>query len=391
MNQFAERFNGISGSAIREIFKLLANPDIISFAGGNPSPDSFPKEALADIAKDALLENGEWILQYGPTRGYKPLMEEIQKMMTDEGVKADLSNIIITSGSSQGIEMMAKTLINKGDVILVESPTFLGAIQTFKSYEARLEPVKTDDGGIILEDLEKQIKAHNPKFLYVIPTFQNPTGVTLAGERRKRLVEICAENSVKVLEDDPYGALRYSGETLPSLKSFDKDNTVVRLFSFSKIISPGIRVGAAIGDPDIIAKFELCKQGMDVHTPILNQVMVYEYLKSGQLPEHIKQISLDYKKKKDLMLKLIKETLPEGVSVAPCEGGLFLWLTLPEGIDALVVFKKAVENNVAFVPGTHFFAEGGHENTLRLNFSMVSEEKIIEGMTALADVIKAAI
>lgn len=391
MNQFAERFDGISGSAIREIFKLLANPDIISFAGGNPSPDSFPKEALAEIAKKALLENGDWILQYGPTKGYAPLMEEILKMMAAEEVYAELPNIIIISGSSQGLEMMAKTFINKGDVILVESPTFLGAIQTFKTYEARLEPVKTDDGGIMLDDLEKQIKAHKPKFLYVIPTFQNPTGVTLAGDRRKKLVEICAAGGVKVLEDDPYGALRYSGETLPSLKSYDTDNTVVRLFSFSKIISPGIRVGAAIGDKDIIAKFELCKQGMDVHTPILNQVMVYEYLKSGELPEHIKQISAEYKKKKDLMLKLIKETLPENVSVAPCEGGLFLWLTLPEGMDALEVFKKAVEKNVAFVPGTHFFAEGGHENTLRLNFSMVSEEKIRQGMANLAAVIKQAL
>ena len=391
MNQFAERFNGISGSAIREIFKLLANPDIISFAGGNPSPDSFPKEALADIAKDALLENGEWILQYGPTRGYKPLMEEIQKMMAEEGVKADLSNIIITSGSSQGIEMMAKTLIDKGDVILVESPTFLGAIQTFKSYQAMLEPVKTDDGGIILADLEKQIKAHQPKFLYVIPTFQNPTGVTLAGDRREKLVQLCAENGVKVLEDDPYGALRYSGEKLPSLKSYDKDETVIRLFSFSKIISPGILVGAAIGDAEIIAKFELCKQGMDVHTPILNQVMVYEYLKAGLLPAHIQKISVDYKKKKDLMLKLVQEMLPEAVQVAPCEGGLFLWLTLPEGVDALDVFKTAVDRNVAFVPGTHFFAEGGHENTLRLNFSMVSEEKIKKGMAILADVLKEAL
>ena len=391
MNQFAERFDGISGSAIREIFKLLANPDIISFAGGNPSPDSFPKEELAEIAKKSLLENGEWILQYGPTKGYVPLMEEILKMMAAEGVKAELPNIIIISGSSQGLEMMAKTFINKGDVVLVESPTFLGAIQTFKTYEARLEPVKTDDGGIMLDDLEKQIKAHKPKFLYVIPTFQNPTGVTLAGDRRKRLVEICAENGVKVLEDDPYGALRYSGETLPSLKSYDTDNTVIRLFSFSKIISPGIRVGAAIGDADIMAKFELCKQGMDVHTPILNQVMVYEYLKSGELPGHIQQISADYKKKKDLMLKLIKETLPENVSVAPCEGGLFLWLTLPEGMDALEVFKKAVEKNVAFVPGTHFFAEGGHENTLRLNFSMVSEEKIRQGMANLAAVIRQAL
>jgi len=391
MNNFAERFDGLSGSAIREIFKLLANPDIISFAGGNPAPTSFPKEDLADLAKQAVLENGEWVLQYGPTKGYVPLMEELLKMMDAEGVKATMENIIILSGSSQGLEMMAKTFINKDDVILVESPTFLGAIQTFRSYQARLEPVKTDDGGILLDDLEKQIKAHKPKFLYVIPTFQNPSGLTLAGDRRQRLVEICAENGVKVLEDDPYGALRYSGQALPSLKSYDTDGTVIRLFSFSKIISPGLRVGAAIGDADIISKFELCKQGMDVHTPTLNQVMVYEYIKSGKLPGHIQKISAAYKAKKDLMLKMIKETFPENVTVAPCDGGLFLWLTLPDGVDALSVFKRAVEKNVAFVPGTHFFAEGGHENTLRLNFSMVSEEKIEQGMRTLAAVIKEAI
>ncbi len=391
MNQFAERFEGITGSAIREIFKLLADPEIISFAGGNPSPECFPKEALADIAKQALLENGDWILQYGPTKGYAPLIDEIIGMMAAEGVTVNVPNVIILSGSSQGLEMMAKTFINKGDVIMVESPTFLGAIQTFKTYEAELVPVKTDDGGILLEDLEKQIKTHKPKFLYVIPNFQNPSGVTLAGDRRQKLVQICAEHGVLVLEDDPYGALRYSGQALPSLKSYDTNDTVIRLMSFSKIISPGIRVGAAVGGAEAIAKFELCKQGMDVHTPILSQVLVYEFLKSGQLPAHIEKIKANYKAKKDLMLKLINETFPKGVTVAPCEGGLFLWLTLPAGIDALDVFKTAVERKVAFVPGTHFFAEGGHENTMRLNFSMVSEDKIRKGMAALAGVIKEAL
>jgi 2-aminoadipate transaminase len=387
-NNFASRLDGISGSAIREIFKLLANPQIISFAGGNPAPESFPKEKLAEISSRVLLENGERILQYGPTRGYGPLMDEVLDIAKKQGIKADLSNIIITSGSSQGIELMAKTFINKGDVILVESPTFIGAIQTFKTYEANLVAVKTDEEGILLDDLEAKIKKHSPKFLYAIPTFQNPSGVTLAEDRREKLVKICSENSVKILEDDPYGELRFSGEKVSPLKSFDKDDTVIRLVSFSKIISPGIRVGAAIGDNEVISKFELFKQGMDVHTTNLAQVMVYEYLKSGDLDGHIKEIIRSYSEKKALMLSLIKSEFPSGIKISPCDGGLFIWLTLPSGVDTLNIFKKAVKKNVAFVPGTHFFAQGGNNNTLRLNFSMVSKEKIEEGMKILGKVIK---
>jgi len=388
MNNFAERFEGVSGSAIREIFKLLANPNIISFAGGNPSPDSFPKEKLAEIAKRVLLEKGESILQYGPTKGYMPLMEEILDIAKSQGIEAGPNNIIITSGSSQGLELMSKTFVDKGDVILVESPTFIGAIQTFKTYQANLVAVDTDEEGILLDDLEKKIKKHNPKFLYVIPTFQNPSGVTLIEERREKLVQICSKHGVKILEDDPYGDLRFSGKKVSTLKSFDTDNTVVRLVSFSKIISPGIRVGAAIGGAEIISKFELCKQGMDVHTTNLAQVMVYEYLKSGELKGHIAEITEKYKGKKELMLSLIEKEFPKNIKISPCDGGLFIWITLPEGTNTLDLFKKAVEKKVAFVPGTHFFAQGGNENTMRLNFSMVSEQKIEEGIKILAEVMK---
>ncbi len=242
-NRFAERLAGVDGSAIREIFKLLANPDIISFAGGNPAPESFPKDALAEIAADVLKKQGETVLQYGATKGYAPLIEEVIRISKAEGAEIGAENTLILSGSSQGLELMAKTFIDKGDVILVEAPTFVGALQTFKTYQANLVAVDTDDDGILLDDLKRKIEQHKPKFFYVIPTFQNPSGVTLAKDRRQALVEICAAGGVKVLEDDPYHRLRYSGEPLSTLKSFDKNGTVVRLISFSKTISPGLRVG----------------------------------------------------------------------------------------------------------------------------------------------------
>jgi len=283
---------------------------------------------------------------------------------------------------------MAKTFTNKGDTILVESPTFLGAIQTFKGFETELVAVDTDDDGVILNDLEKKIKAHRPKFFYVIPTFQNPTGVTLAENRRKKLVEICSKYNVKVLEDDPYGELRFSGEDVSPLKKFDTDGTtVIRLISFSKLISPGLRIGAAIGDAQTIGKFTMFKQGMDVHTPNLNQAMVYEYLKAGKLEPHIKIVIASYKEKKDLMLKLINEHFPKSIEVVPSDGGLFLWLKLPVGVDAMPIFEKGIADKVAFVPGTHFFAQGGNTNTMRLNYSMSSLENIEIGIKKLAKVL----
>jgi 2-aminoadipate transaminase len=388
-NKFSKRLGYIEGSAIREIFKYLADPEIISLAGGNPSADSFPKEDLAQISKDVLLKDGETILQYGMTKGTIPLIEEILKLEAKRGVEAGIENILITTGSGQGIDIMTKAFVDDGDTVLVEAPTFLGAIQTFKGFGANLVAVKTDEDGIILSDLEAKVKKHNPKFFYVIPTFQNPTGVTLAENRRQKLVEICANNNCKVLEDDPYAALRFEGTHKSPLKKFDKDGTtVVRLVSFSKLISPGLRVGAVIADPECIGNFTKLKQGMDLHTPILTQVMVSEYLKSGKFEPHLKEVIASYKDKKDFMLSLIKENFPAAAKVLKSEGGLFLWIELPKNVDALKIFKEAIAKKVAFVPGTHFFANGGHNNTLRLNYSMVSKEKIEAGIKILADVIK---
>jgi 2-aminoadipate transaminase len=387
MYSFADRLNGISGSAIRQIFMLLEDPEIISFAGGNPSPQSFPSEELSGMAMEIIKKQGSTVLQYGGTVGLPSLIDSVAARVAKTGIQAKNDEIIIISGSSQGIDLMAKAFINPGDCVLVESPTFLGALQTFLVYQADLKSVETDACGLIPEDLEKKIKLHKPKFLYTIPTFQNPTGITMIEERRKKVLEICEKAGVLILEDDPYRDLRYAGRALPPIKSCDTTGNVVYLFSFSKIISPGIRVGAAVADAKIIQKFNVCKQGVDVHTSNLSQAMADAYCRSGLLEPHIAHINAMYRQQMDRMLLLLDSFLP-GVKHTVPEGGLFIWAELPEGKDALNVFKKAVEKKVAFVPGTHFYCEGGHENTLRLNFSMASIPQIEAGMERLAAVIR---
>ncbi|MEZ4358285.1 MAG: PLP-dependent aminotransferase family protein [Eubacteriales bacterium] len=388
MYSFAKRLDNVSGSAIRQIFSLLADPDIISFAGGNPAPESFPKEEIAKISQKSLLEKGDTILQYGGTLGMPAFIDVVVDMYKKYGVNASNNEIIITTGSSQGIELMSKAFLNPGDSVLVESPTFLGALQTFLTYEANVVEVAMDDEGIILKELEDAIVKNKPKFLYTIPTFQNPTGKTMGKKRRQEVYDVCKKYNVLILEDDPYRELRYSGEKLPLIKSMDTQGIVVNLLSFSKIISPGLRVGAVNASSDIIAKFNILKQGIDVHTPNLTQEIALEYVKEGMLDGHIKKICKMYTKKINAMQSAIKKYFPEEIKVTHPDGGLFIWATLPDYVDAVEVFKAAVKAKVAFVPGTYFFAAGGHKNTLRLNFSMASEEKINIGIEKLSEVIK---
>ncbi len=385
--EFAKRMSMVTGSAIREIFALLAQPGMISFAGGNPSPDCFPNDEVADIASKLIRSNGCSILQYGGTPGCTCLNQTVIEMVAQRGIKAAPEQVIITSGATQGIGLAAKTLINPGDVILCESPTFIGALQTFLSYEADVKGVKMDEQGMDIDALEESIKKHKPKFVYTIPTFQNPTGRTMSEERRKRMVEVCEKYGVLILEDDPYCDLRYSGEPVPPIKSFDKTNNVIYLMSFSKIVSPGLRVGAAIADERIIAKYNVAKQGEDLHTSNLSQEVVNAYVTSGNLPGHIAHMNEVYKEKRDAMLKKL-ESFPEGIKYTHPDGGLFIWLELPEGADAMPIFKKGVEQKVAFVPGTHFFPDGSGKNTMRLNFSMASLEQIDKGMDILKKVIE---
>ncbi len=386
--QFANRFDGITGSAIREIFKLLAKPGMISFAGGNPANSALREDIVKDLAVEALEQNGKAILQYGATEGYPPFLESLAAYLKSSvGLETTKENLLPVTGSTQAMDLLCKALINPGDVILVEDPTFLGNMQCMRLYQAQLVPIQSDENGIILEELEKAVIAHKPKMLYIIPTFQNPTGRTLCLERRKLIADMAAKYGFIVAEDDPYRALRYQGKELPSIKSFDEKGFVAFLGSFSKIISPGMRVGFINAHPNLIRKCTIGKQSSDLHTASLNQAIVDLYLRKNLLPEHIKTICQSYKEQMDAMLQEL-DSFPEGTEYTIPDGGLFIFVTLPEKMDALVLLNRCVERKVAFVPGTHFYAKVGHMNTLRLNFSNSPIDKIHEGMRVLNQTIK---
>ena len=383
----ADRMVPLTGSAIREIFKLLDDPDIISFAGGVPNPDTFADGQIARIAQELLLSEGKALLQYGITEGYRPFRETAMELMKARGIACSLEQVIATSGATQGIDAACKTLLNEGDAILVESPTFLGALQIFNSYEAMIVPVGMDEDGVMLEDAEDKMRRYHPKFFYVVPNFQNPTGRTLSLERRRKLVELAGKYGVMILEDDPYGDLRYAGQALPPVKSFDEEGGVIYLMSFSKTISPGLRVGAAVAPQPVIAKMTVAKQCADTHTPNLTQAIVDRYVREGLLNENLPRALQSYSLQLRAMLGAMEAHFPETARFTRPEGGLFVWCTLPEGVDALELLKEAVIEKVAFIPGTHFYDGGGHENTLRLNFSACGHARIEKGIEILGRVI----
>ena len=386
MVKFAERMDGLTGSAIREILAMAGKPGMISFAGGLPAKETFPTEDVAEITARLMAEQGGAVLQYGATVGWPALLESIAQRLNGKGIAAEPSDIITLTGSCQGIELMAKIFLNPGDVVLVENPTFLGALQTFRTYKGVPVGVEMDENGVILEDLEEKIRTCHPKLIYLIPTFQNPTGRTMPEERRAKVAELARKYDVIVIEDDPYGELRYAGAAPKALKCFDTDGHVVLLNSFSKIISPGLRVGYAMTTKEILAKMNIAKQGMDTHTSNLSQAVVDAYLRSGKLPGHIEECCGNYAGRMEDMLCAMAKYLPEGTSWTHPEGGLFIWATLPQGTDARAAFAKAVERDVAFVPGEHFFADLSGKNTLRLNFSASTPEEIDHGMRVLGEV-----
>ncbi|MBQ8506346.1 MAG: PLP-dependent aminotransferase family protein [Clostridia bacterium] len=381
---FANQMKDITGSAIRDIFKLLGKPGMISFAGGNPSNKALEPEIIKEIAVEAIDRYGTSILQYGGTEGLPGLREETAKYLSSTaGVRCTGENILPVQGSSQAFDLLLKAIINPGDVILVESPTFLGAIQAMRIYGAKLIDMPMDDGGVIIDAVEELVKTHHPKMMYIIPTFQNPTGRTLELSRRKALAEMAAKYGFIIAEDDPYRDLRYTGEALPSISSFDEEGWVVYMSSFSKYISPGLRVGAAaVPDAKLLRKMVIGKQSADVHSPMLTQAIVQIYLERGLLPGHLERICGEYRQQMNAMLEGMKR-LPAGTKYTVPEGGLFVWAELPEGMDSLALLNRAIEKNVAFVPGTHFYPDGGHLNTLRLNFSMQEVDTIYEGMDRL--------
>ena len=383
---FAEHMRSITGSAIREIFKLLARPGMISFAGGNPSNSALEPEVISALSAEVLEKYGTSLLQYGATDGFAPLRESAAEFLRTAQVNCTADNLLPVQGGSQAFDLLLKALINPGDVILCESPTFLGAIQAMREYNARLVAMPTDDEGVIVEEAERLIRKHHPKMMYVIPTFQNPTGITLSLERRKALAALAAKYGVVIAEDDPYRDLRYSGTPLPSIQSFDEEGWVVYMSRFSKYVAPGMRLGAAVANPTLLRKMVIGKQSADVHSPLLIQAIIDAYLRKGLMPDHLKRICGDYKRQLDAMLDGFKY-FPEGTKHTVPEGGLFVWAELPEGVDGLKVFNAAVEAGVAFVPGTYFYPDGGHENTMRLNFSMCEIPAIQAGMERLGGVI----
>ena len=387
--RFSHRFDGISGSAIREIFKLLAVPGMISFAGGNPAASALPDETCAELAKELLLEKGKTLLQYGATEGYAPLRESLVPYLKDRfSFDCAPDEVLPVTGSTQAMDLLCKALIDPGDKVVVENPTFLGNMQAIRLYQAQLVPVDSDDDGIRVDELEEVFKKERPKMLYVIPTFQNPTGRTLSLERRKKIAELAEQYGVVVAEDDPYRDLRYAGDELPSIKSFDKAGWVAFMGSFSKVISPGLRVGFLAAKPALLRKCVIGKQSSDVHTANLNQAIVDAYLRRGLLMPHVKEICQSYGEQMNLMLSLLAKCGGVARYTKP-QGGLFIFAELNEGMDALAMLKKCVEKGVAYVPGTHFYPGGGHENTLRLNFSMSTLEQIRAGMEKLNDVFSA--
>ncbi len=390
--RYAQRTQRMGSSAIRELLKYTEKPDIISFAGGLPAADVFPVEEFAAACERVLREQGAIALQYSTTEGYLPLREMIVRHSANYGIKITPENVLITSGSQQALDILGKIFIDPGDRILVESPTYLAAIQAWKTYGAEFITVPMDNDGMNTDYLEEALRA-GPKFIYVLPNFQNPTGVTLSLERRHRLIELADQYGVPIVEDDPYGQLRFEGEHLPSIVVLDsqfRGNTtpcyrgnVIYLSTFSKTLAPGIRLGWVIAPPEVIRKLVEAKQGSDLHTATFNQMVAYEVSRGGFLDRHIHLIRKVYGERRDLMLAAMDRFFPPEVDWTHPQGGLFLWGTMPTYIDASDLLKTCLERKVAFVPGEPFHPAGGGKNTMRINFSNATHDEIQEGISRL--------
>ena len=396
--RFAQRTQRMRSSAVRELLKLTELPDVISFAGGLPAPEVFPVERFRESYDKVIREMGPKALQYSTTEGYQPLREMIARHSTRYGIRVEADNILITSGSQQALDLIGKVFINPGDHILVESPTYLGALQAWNAYQAEYIAAATDADGYAIESVKQQMRSA-PKFIYALPNFQNPSGITLSLDRRQSLIEMADHYGVPILEDDPYGQLRYEGEHLPSLVTLDSQfrstngaqysGNVIYLSTFSKTLAPGIRLGWIVAPVEVILKLVQAKQGTDLHTGTVDQMVAYEVASGGFLNQHIHHIRAIYSERRDAMLAALKRHFPPGVTWTQPQGGLFLWLTFPESMDAAVVLKAAIAKRVAFVPGQSFFVDSSGKNTARLNFSNASPELIEEGIKRLGGCLEA--
>lgn len=394
--RYADRTRRMSSSAIRDLLKVTEQPDFISFAGGMPAPEVFPVGEVAAAAEWIMRAMGPTALQYGATEGYRPLRQLIADRMTRDGVPATVDNILITTGSQQGLDLIGKVFVDRDERVLAESPAYLAALQAWNAYGARYEVVPMDEDGMVVDDVERALRSH-PTFIYCLPNFQNPSGVTLAESRRVQLVELARKHGIPIVEDDPYRELRFEGEHLPRLielaarDSTDGDREyhehVIYLCTFSKVLSPGLRVGWVVAPAEVIVQLTRAKQGADLHTAGLNQMIAYELLSSGIIDRHLDVIVQAYRERRDVMLTALTQHFPAGARWTRPAGGMFLWVTLPEGIDADDVLQDAIALKVAFVPGAPFHPQGGGENTFRLNFSNPSPAQIEEGIARLGRVL----
>jgi len=394
-HRYAQRTQRMKGSAIRELLKFTEMPDVISFGGGMPAPDIFPIEEFRVACDKVLRDHGEQALQYGPTEGYLPLREMIARFTSRFNISVTPDNILITAGSQQALDLIGKIFINRGDNLLVETPTYLGALQAWNAYGAEYIPAKSDSDGMIISELEAALR-YGPKFIYALPNFQNPSGVTYSLERRLKLVELADHFGVPIIEDDPYGQLRFEGESLPAIVDLDNRihaqdcycGNVIYLSTFSKTLAPGIRLAWVVAPTEVIRKMVMAKQGTDLQSSTFAQIVAYEVARNGFIDKHVLTIRQVYQERRDIMLDELAKNMPEGVTWTHPLGGLFLWVTLPEYMDTNIILKDAVTEKVAFVPGDSFYPYGGGSNSMRLNFSNAKPEKIREGIQRLSRVVK---
>ena len=398
--RYAHRVQTMKSSVIRELLKLTEQPDIISFAGGLPAPEVFPVKEFQKACNQVLMDHGAQALQYSTTEGYVPLRELVSERSAHQGLQVTAENVLITSGSQQALDFIGRLFINQGDYVVVEAPTYLGALQAWNMYGAQYISVRADEHGMVMDELEVALRI-GPKFIYILPNFQNPSGSTLSLERRMKLVELADKYGVPIVEDDPYGQLRYEGDHIPSVAALDSryrnehngeyNGNVIYLSTFSKLLAPGLRLAWVIAPLEVIRKFVMTKQAADLHTSSINQQVAYEVAKGGFLDEHVKVIRATYKERRDVMVEMMEEMFPSEVNWIKPQGGMFLWGVLPENIDAADVLEAAVERKVAFVPGGAFYPNGGGANTMRLNFSYSSPDTIREGITRLGVTLKEAL
>ena len=387
-NLLATRTSRIRASAIRELLKVAANPGMISLSGGLPSPDSFPTDLVMELTEKVLKKYKSTALQYDLTEGFTPLRNALIPYLESKGIKAGLENINITSGSQGLLDAIGKILISPGDYVAVEGPTYLAALQAFNAYEAKYVQMQTDDEGLIPESVEEVIKNYPLKFVYTVPTFQNPSGKTIGIKRREQIAEIIQRYDVLLIEDDPYSALRYRGEEQPSIKSMAPNN-VIYCSTFSKIFAPGLRIGFYVAPAELARWLVLAKQGVDLNTCTFTQALATEYLAGGYIPAQLKKIISIYSPKLDAMLTGLQKNFPDGFKWSKPEGGMFIWIEGPANFDIEPVYHEALKNNVGFVPGKYFYPKAGEGlSTMRLNFTNVSVEQIETATQKLGSIIK---